>query len=605
MTPDSSLMAKARSALSTVFGFSDFRPGQEDVLTATLAGKDVLAVMPTGSGKSLCFQLPAIIRGGLTLVVSPLIALMRDQVAQLRELGVEAASLNSSSDDDERRRAAQGLDDRSLRLLYVAPERLLRDDIVTALGRTPIDLLAIDEAHCVSQWGHDFRPEYLRLREVVEALHGVQTIAVTATADAPTRAEIADKLFVRPPQVFVRSFDRPNLFLAMRPKSDATRQLIERLDAHRGESGIVYCASRRRTEELAAEFASIGRRALPYHAGLERSIRTHNQDAFQREDDCIVCATIAFGMGIDKPDVRFVFHADMPSSIEAYYQEIGRAGRDGLPADTFTLYSAGDIELRRRQILENGAPEERKRVETAKLDDLVALCETARCRRQTLLAMFGEESAPCRHCDVCQGGVRLIDGRVEAQKAMSAILRTSGRFFFGHLANILSGKATETVLRHGHEALKTFGAGKDRAPAEWRGVLRQLQSGRLIERDGDDRDRLILTEEGRRVLRGEIPFALREDVVSRRARRRRPAEAGAAGDADAELLAALKALRGAIAAAQKQPAYVIFPDRTLIEMAKRRPSSLDELASIHGVGAVKLQKYGPAFLALVRDPRDA
>jgi ATP-dependent DNA helicase RecQ len=597
-------MAKARSALSTVFGFSDFRPGQEDVLAATLAGEDVLAVMPTGSGKSLCFQLPAIVRGGLTLVVSPLIALMRDQVAQLREAGVEAASLNSSSDPDERRRVARGLDERSLRLLYIAPERL-RDDMIAALRKVEVDLLAIDEAHCVSQWGHDFRPEYLRLREVAEAFQGVQMIAVTATADEPTRTEIVEKLFVRRPRVFVRSFDRPNLFLAMRPKADATRQLIDRLEAHRGEAGIVYCSSRRRTEELAAEFASAGRRALPYHAGLDHVVRARNQDAFLREDDCIVCATVAFGMGIDKPDVRFVFHADMPSSIEAYYQEIGRAGRDGLPADTFTLYGAGDIELRRRQILDSGAPEERKRVETAKLDDLVALCETARCRRQTLLTMFGEDSGPCGHCDVCQGAVRLIDGRVEAQKAMSAILRTSGRFFFGHLANILSGKATETVLRHGHDGLKTFGAGKDRAPAEWRGVLRQLQSGRLIGRNEHDRDRLILTEEGRRVLRGEAPFALREDVVNRKARRRRPAAAGAAGDADAELLAALKSLRGAIAVAQKQPAYVIFPDRTLIEIAKRRPRSPGELAGVHGVGAVKLQKYGPAFLALIRDPRDA
>ncbi|HKN26740.1 MAG TPA: DNA helicase RecQ [Roseiarcus sp.] len=604
MTPDSQLMAEARAALASVFGFSAFRPGQEDVLAATLEGKDVLAVMPTGSGKSLCFQLPPIVRGGLTLVVSPLIALMRDQVAQLRALGVDAASLNSSSDADERRRVALGLRDRSLRLLYIAPERLLRDDVLATLREVSIDLLAIDEAHCVSQWGHDFRPEYLRLREVAEALGRVQTIGVTATADAPTRAEIAAKLFVRPPQIFVRSFDRPNLFLAMRPKSDATRQLIDRLSAHRGESGIVYCASRRRTEELAAEFTRIGRRALPYHAGLEHSIRTRNQDAFLREDDCIVCATIAFGMGIDKPDVRFVFHADMPSSIESYYQEIGRAGRDGLPADTFTLYSAGDIELRRRQILENGAPDERKRVEMAKLDDLVALCETARCRRQTLLSMFGEDAGPCGHCDVCQGAVRLIDGRVDAQKALSAILRTSGRFFFGHLANILSGKTTEAVERHRHDQLKTFGVGKDRTPADWRGVLRQLQSGRLIERDQNDRDRLMLTDEGRRVLRGEAPFALREDVVARRAARQTRA-AVTPKDADAELLAALKALRSAIATAQGQPAYVVFPDRTLIEMAKERPHGLDELAGIHGVGAVKLQKYGAAFLAVIRDRPDA
>jgi ATP-dependent DNA helicase RecQ len=605
MTADAELMGKARAALATVFGFSAFRPGQEDVLSATLGGKDVLAVMPTGSGKSLCFQLPPIVREKLTLVVSPLIALMRDQVAQLREIGVEAASLNSSSDAEERRSVARGLRDRSLRLLYIAPERLLRDDVLTSLKGASIDLLAIDEAHCVSQWGHDFRPEYLRLREVAEALGGVQTIGVTATADAPTRAEIAAKLFVRPPQIFVRSFDRPNLFLAMQPKSDATRQLIGRLDAHRGESGIAYCASRRRTEELAEEFTRIGRRALPYHAGLEHSIRTRNQDAFLREDDCIVCATIAFGMGIDKPDVRFVFHADMPSSIEAYYQEIGRAGRDGLPADAFTLYGAGDIELRRRQILESGAPDERKHIEMTKLDDLVALCETARCRRQTLLGMFGEDSGPCGHCDVCQGAVRLIDGRVDAQKAMSAILRTSGRFFFGHLANILSGKRTEAVERHGHDELKTFGVGKDRTPADWRGVLRQLQSGGLIERDQNDRDRLILTDEGRRVLRGEAPFALREDVVNRRAGSRRRAAAVAPKDADAELLAALKSLRSAIAAAQAQPAYVIFADRTLMEMAQKRPHGLDELAGIHGVGAVKLERYGAAFLAVIRDRADA
>ncbi len=605
MKEEPALMPKAREALASVYGFSAFRPGQEEILAAILQGKDVLAVMPTGSGKSLCFQLPPIVREGLTLVVSPLIALMRDQVAQLRELGVEAGSLNSSTEVEERRRIARGVRERTLRLLYIAPERLLRDEANAYLRDASIDCVAVDEAHCVSQWGHDFRPEYLRLRAAIEALGGLQTVAVTATADEPTRAEIVSKLFVRTPQVFVRSFDRPNLFLAMRPKTNATRQLVERLDAHRGESGIIYCASRRRAEELADELGRRGRRALPYHAGLDHAVRASNHDAFLREDDCVVCATIAFGMGIDKPDVRFVFHADMPSSIEAYYQEIGRAGRDGLPADAFTLYGAGDVELRRRQILESGAPDDRKRVEMEKLDDLVALCETARCRRQTLLGMFGEELGPCGHCDVCKGAVRLIDGRIEAQKALSAVLRTSGRFFFGHLANILSGKATEAVARHGHEQLKTFGVGKDRTPADWRGVLRQLQSAKLIARDGDDRDRLIVTEEGWRVLKGESAFVLREDVVSSAKGRRTKRAAAEPHEADAALLAALKGLRGAIAATQKQPAYVIFPDRTLIEMAKARPDTLDGLSRLHGVGAVKLQKYGAAFLAVILDHENA
>ncbi len=604
MTGGADLMENARGELARVYGFSGFRPGQEEVVAAVLNGEDVLAVMPTGSGKSLCFQLPALARRGLTLVVSPLIALMRDQVAQLGELGVSAAALNSATESSERQRITRALRDRSLRLLYVAPERLAREDTLAMLKEAAIDLFAIDEAHCVSQWGHDFRPEYMRLREAAQALGSAQTIAVTATADAPTRADVVERLFLRRPRVFVRSFDRPNLFLAMRPKGAATRMLAERLEAHPGESGIVYCASRKRAEELAREFSASGRRALPYHAGLEHLVRSHNQDAFLQEDGVIMCATIAFGMGIDKPDVRFVFHADMPSSIEAYYQEIGRAGRDGLPADTFTLYGAGDIELRRRQIAESGAPDERKRVEMMKLDDLVTLCETSRCRRQVLLGMFGEESGPCGHCDVCQGAVRLIDGRIEAQKALSAVLRTSGRFFFGHLANILAGKTSEAVTRHGHDQLKTFGVGKDRAPADWRGVLRQLLSAKLIDHDRADRDRLIVTEEGRKVLRGEAPFALREDIVAKKPRREKRLPA-APGDADAELLAALKALRGAMARAQNQPAYVVFPDRSLIEMAAERPRTLDDFASIHGVGAAKLQKYGAAFLAVIRDHADA
>jgi ATP-dependent DNA helicase RecQ len=606
MTDAVPLLEKARTALHGVFGFQSFRPGQEEIIEAVLGGEDVIAVMPTGGGKSLLYQLPALAREGLTLVASPLIALMRDQVAQLREIGISAAALNSASEPEERRQVAAALRAGSLRLLYVAPERLLRDDMIAYLAKLKIDLFAIDEAHCVSQWGHDFRPEYMRLREVAEALGGVQTIAVTATADAPTRAEIVKKLFLRRPRQFVRSFDRPNLFLAMRPKANATRQLSERLEEHKGESGIIYCASRRRTEDLAAQLSGEGWRALPYHAGLEQDVRSKNQDVFLKEDGVVICATIAFGMGIDKPDVRFVFHADLPSSIEAYYQEIGRAGRDGLPATTFTLYGAGDIALRRRQIDEGNAPDERKRVEMKKLDDLVALCETARCRRQVLLGFFGEEVEECGHCDVCKGAVRLVDGTIDAQKAMSAILRTQGRFFFGHLANILSGKATDAVLLHGHDKLKTFSAGKDRAPAEWRGVFRQLLSAKLLLFDPADRDRLGISDDGMKVLRGQATFSLREDIGSGRKKRRGKAEQApmSASPAEAEshaaTLAALKALRMDIARRQDVPAYVIFPDRTLMEMAARRPSTIAELAAIHGVGAAKLKRYGETFLAAIQ-----
>jgi len=596
----------ARDDLARIYGYPGFRPGQEEVLRAVFDGDDVLAVMPTGSGKSALFQLPAISRNSLTLVVSPLIALMRDQVAALRELGVHAAALNSASDVAERRAIRDGLEDGTLRLLYVAPERLCRDETLTALRRYPIGLYAIDEAHCVSQWGHDFRPEYLRLREIGEAFGHPPTIAVTATADEPTRLDIVERLFVRKPQVFVRSFDRPNLFLAMRPKHDSTRQLREAISGHRGESGIIYCSSRKRTEELAGELAKHGVRALPYHAGLSQDDRARNQDAFLQEDGVVMCATIAFGMGVDKPDVRFVFHADMPSSIESYYQEIGRAGRDGLPAETLTLYGAEDIMLRRRQIEDNNAPAERKEIERKKLEDLITLCETARCRRQTLLAFFGEESEPCGHCDVCQGAVRLVDGSLEARKALSAVLRTSGRFFFGHLTNILTGKESEAVLRHGHHEIKTFGVGKDRSASDWRGVFRQLISARMILQVHDDRDRLIVTDAGQKVLRGEQPFPLREDVLNAKPRGKRESKLPVTPrDADMALIEQLKALRAAMAKAAKQPAYVIFPDRTLIEMARARPQTLDELSEVHGVGAAKLQKYGTAFLSVIKESAHA
>ncbi|MCW5746718.1 MAG: DNA helicase RecQ [Alphaproteobacteria bacterium] len=594
----------ARTLLKRVFGFDAFRPGQEEVIAALLAGADVLAVMPTGSGKSLCYQLPALVLGGLTVVVSPLIALMRDQVRQLRAVGVAAASLNSSNDADEARRVAELLRADGPRLLYVAPERLTRPDTVNLLRRAGVRLLAIDEAHCVSQWGHDFRPEYLELGRIRAELGGVRAIALTATADAPTRNDIVEKLFAAPPRVFVRSFDRPNLRLAMAPKTSAPRQVLSFVAAHKGMNGIVYCLSRKRVEEFAALLTEAGHRALPYHAGMESAARQASQDAFQQEDGVVIVATIAFGMGIDKPDVRFVCHADLPQNVESYYQEIGRAGRDGLPADTLTLYGLDEMRLRRQWIEEADTSDERKRIERQRLNALIALCEAPRCRRQTLLAYFGETSAPCGNCDLCIHGVESFDGTIEAQKAMSAIARTGQRFGTEHLVSLLVGDATEAIRRFRHETLPTFGVGADRKPAAWRSIFRQLYAAGLISQDLVQHGRWTITEAGWRVLRGEERIELRHDVLEPAKARRQPK--GAMPVAvngvvpDARLLEALKQLRTALARQQKVPAYVIFADRTLIDMALRRPASPDEMLQVDGVGQVKLERYGAAFLDVVR-----
>ncbi len=597
-------LAAAQAALKSVFGFDAFRPGQSEIIGALLDGENVLAVMPTGSGKSLCYQLPALLRPGLTVVVSPLIALMRDQVRQLQQLGVEAAALNSSIEYDEARRIRQSMRDGKLKLLYVAPERLTRPDTVEMLDDAGVGLLAIDEAHCVSQWGHDFRPEYLRLGEIREQIRATQTIALTATADGPTRADIVEKLFRLAPRTFVRSFDRPNLHLAMQPKDNARRQIAAFLESHRGQSGIVYCASRKKTEELATHLGLAGYKTLPYHAGMAQQDRDANQDTFMQEDGIVIVATVAFGMGIDKPDVRFVAHADLPANVEAYYQEIGRAGRDGLPADTMTLYGLDDMRLRRLQIEEGEASEARKRIERQRFNALVALCESPRCRRQTLLAYFGESSEPCGRCDLCQGDIEVFDGTVEAQKAMSAILRTGERFGTEHIVNVLTGNATEAVTRYGHDTLKTFGVGKDRDANSWRSILRQIYAAGLISLDIVEHGRWTLTEHGRRVLRGEEKLELRTDVANRatskKARRRATETAAvASGGADGSLLTALKALRTTLAKAQRQPAYVIFPDRTLIELASLKPTTKDQLAGVHGVGEAKLRRYGTAFLDVI------
>ena len=599
-------LSNARALLHSVFGFGAFRPGQEEIVRAVLAGEDVLAVMPTGSGKSLCYQLPAIVRPGLTLVVSPLIALMRDQVRALTAAGVAAGSLNSSNDPAENSRVLGLLRRDELRLLYVAPERLARRDTVEMLAEAHLTMMAIDEAHCVSQWGHDFRPDYLTLGNLARQIGGrLQTLAFTATADAPTRGDIVEKLFAAEPRVFVRSFDRPNLRLAFKPKERSTRQVLSFVQAHRGESGIVYCSSRRKVEEMAEALMAAGIKARPYHAGLDKAVRDANQDAFQQEDGLVMTATVAFGMGIDKPDVRFVCHADLPSNVEAYYQEIGRAGRDGLPADTLTLYGLGDMQLRRLQIEQSDSSDERKRIERQRLGALLALAEAPRCRRQTLLAYFGEASEPCGNCDLCVEGVELFDATVDAQKAMSAIVRTGERFGMEHLVAILTGELTDNVVKFKHDGLPTFGVGKNRKATDWRSIFRQLSAVGLIAQDLMEHGRWWVTEEGWAVLKGRQTVELRKiaaSAPSKGERRGRAAAPAIVSDADSELLDSLRTLRTRLARAQNVPAYVVFSDRTLVELATHRPSTLGAMREIHGVGDAKLERYGADFLAVI-EPR--
>jgi ATP-dependent DNA helicase RecQ len=603
-TPMSDQLSIARGLLHSVFGFDSFRPGQEEIVRAVLDGENVLAVMPTGSGKSLCYQLPAVARAGLTVVVSPLIALMRDQVRALVAAGVAAGSLNSGNEAAQNAQVLDRLRRRELRLLYLAPERLARPDTLEMLAETNVSMMAIDEAHCVSQWGHDFRPEYLTLGNLARQIGGrLQTIALTATADAPTRGDIVEKLFAVSPRVFVRSFDRPNLRLAFKPKERSSRQVLGFVRAHRDESGIVYCASRRKAEELAETLKAGGVDALPYHAGLDKAVRDANQDAFQQRDGVVMTATVAFGMGIDKPDVRFVCHADLPANVEAYYQEIGRAGRDGLAADTLTLYGLDDMRLRRLQIEQSESPDQRKRIERQRLNALLALAEAPRCRRQTLLGYFGEPSEPCGNCDLCQEDVERYDGTIEAQKIMSAIVRTGERFGMEHLIAILCGERTDNVLKFGHDRLPTFGVGADRRNIEWRTVFRQLSALGLISQDLMQHGRWSVTDEGWSVLKGKARIELRKDLTGPKAtrRERQAAPPATVEEADAALLTALKSLRSKLAQANKVPAYVVFSDRTLIELATHRPTSPNAMREIHGVGDSKLERYGAAFLEVVQN----
>ncbi|GAA5074518.1 DNA helicase RecQ [Roseibacterium beibuensis] len=588
----------ASALLSQVFGFPGFRPGQEDIVGAVAAGHNVLAIMPTGGGKSLCFQLPALMREGVTVVISPLIALMRDQVRGLREAGVEAGALTSGNTPEETDAVWEALESGRLKLLYIAPERLASSGAERMLKRAGVSLIAVDEAHCVSQWGHDFRPDYLRIGALRRQLN-VPLAAFTATADAETREEIVARLFDgAQPETFLRGFDRPNLSLAFEVKNQPRQQILSYAAARKGQSGIVYCGTRAKTETLAQALREAGHSACHYHGGMEAEDRRHVEHRFATEDGLIVVATVAFGMGVDKPDIRWVAQADLPKSIEAYYQEIGRAGRDGAPADTLTLYGPDDIRFRRQQIDEGLAPPERKAADHARLNALLGLAEAISCRRQKLLGYFGEESDPCGNCDLCATAPETFDATTAVRKALSAILRTGEYFGTGHLIDILLGQDTDKVRARGHDRLPTFGVGSEFDRRGWQAVFRQMMGHDLVRPDPARHGALRMTEAARPILKGEAEITLRRDTITKSASRR-PAAKMLVSEEDAPLLSALKAKRRALAEAARVPAYVIFTDRTLIEMAETRPQSLDEMAKVSGVGATKLDRYGAEFLSVI------
>ncbi|WP_122072191.1 DNA helicase RecQ [Pseudophaeobacter sp. EL27] len=587
----------ATPLLREIFGFDAFRPGQEEIVEAVTRGENVLAIMPTGGGKSLCFQLPALQRAGITVVISPLIALMRDQVRALQAVGVTAGALTSGNTEEETEAVWQSIESGALKLLYMAPERLASGSTLNMLQRINVSLIAVDEAHCVSQWGHDFRPDYLRIGELRQALD-VPLAAFTATADSETREEIIRKLFDgHAPRAFLRGFDRPNIHLAFGAKDGPRRQILEFAAARKGQSGIVYCGTRAKTEDLARALRDAGHAACHYHGGMEAGERRDVETRFAREDGLIVVATVAFGMGIDKPDIRWVAHADLPKSIESYYQEIGRAGRDGAPAETLTLFGSDDIRLRRSQIDEGLAPPERRAADHGRLNALLGLAEALTCRRQTLLGYFEEDSDPCGNCDLCDTPVEVFDGTTAVRKALSAILRTNETYGAGHLIDILYGNETDRVREKGHNDLSVFGCGKEYSKRQWQAVFRQMMGHDLVRPDPQRHGALRMTEAALPVLKGDAQISLRKDTI--KSAERRPAVKMLVSEEDAPLLSALKAKRRALAEAQKVPAYVVFNDKTLIEMAETRPETLDQMARIGGVGAKKLERYGDEFLEVI------
>ena len=588
--------------LQRLYGYNQFRGGQAEIIDHVTAGGSAFVLMPTGGGKSLCYQIPALCRDGVGIIISPLIALMQDQVDALRQLGIRAAAINSSMPGLEVDAVKAQMRRGELDLVYVAPERLLMESFLQLLTELPIALFAIDEAHCVSQWGHDFRPHYTQLGILAEKFPTVPRIALTATADAPTRKDIIDQLSLKDGKIFVAGFDRPNIHYRIVEKQNPKQQLLSFIrDHHAQESGIVYCLSRKSTDETAEWLVSQGINALPYHAGMDAATRAENQTRFLREDAMIMVATIAFGMGIDKPDVRFVVHLNLPKSIEAYYQETGRAGRDGLPSDAMMLYGMSDMVTLRNFIVESNAPEMQKRIESNKLSQLLGLCETSRCRRQVLLEYFGDRGEPCGHCDTCDDPQETFDGTTAAQMALSCALRTGERFGVAYLISVLLGEEDERIRRFGHHEVTTFGIGKEHARQEWQSIYRQLAAHHLLQADMNQHGGLKVTEEGWQFLREKRTLALRRYVGKvKRAKSSRSAPA-MVDSQDEALFMALRAKRLELARAQNVPPYVIFHDKVLRELTVLKPTDRDAMSHISGVGEKKLERYGGDMLAVIAE----
>ena len=589
-----------QAVLSQVFGFENFRPGQKEVVDSLMAGRNVLAVMPTGSGKSLCYQVPALAMGGLAVVVSPLVALMQDQVAALKLAGVEAETINSSASREDNveiwRRVTAGI----VKILYLAPERLMTAQMISALKKLDVRLIAVDEAHCISQWGASFRPEYDALQNIAQEFPGVPIGAFTATADQSTRQDIVKKMFGGKADEYVAGFDRPNIQLGVAPKNETKKQILEFLGDHKEESGIIYSLSRKSTEEWAAYLKTQGFKAIAYHAGMSPDARADNQNTFMTEPAIIVCATIAFGMGIDKPDVRFVIHADLPSSLDAYYQEIGRAGRDGEPAHAQMFYGQQDIMMRRRFIDDEDSGEDRRKRELQRLDSLVAYADANGCRRQVLLTYFGEDAEPCGNCDMCLDPAEMIDGSDHARKVIEAVQQTGSRFGAGYLADILLGQHTDKVQSTGHSKLLAFGLGADHSRTHWQSLVRQMIGAALLKKNDDGYGGISLTPRGLQLSKGQGEFKYRAEAIRVTRKDKKAALVAKIDPRAQDLLQVLKALRLKLATKRRVPAYVIFPDRTLIDMAQKVPLTKWDFAEVSGVGEAKLEQFGEIFLEEIK-----